>query len=592
MRFQVRAFCRCAAIAVALATHCGLALADVAGKAPPNPYQVERSWPPYFLEHKKLFTEQAGTYKAGKYPVWTVHVPGGWIGNSTIIEGDDGLIVYDTSVNVEAGKYIAEEIRKISDKPIKAIFYSHHHTDHYNGTSALVTPEQVADGSVKIYAWDNFEEEIANEFGAIMPRQMMGVFYYGPDLLPPEEEHYHGCCAPKILGEASGYIPPTNTFSEDTVLEIAGVRIEVFYTGGEAISEFGLYLPDFDMVLIADEFFYALANIHSIRGSKPRLPENYMKALDRVREIKPEWLLGSHIMPIQGRDDIQRYVTTSHDAIQYLWDQGIRYINKGYTPAELQAQFRELPPYLDLAPFTRPMYGTPWIIAPELYTGWVSWFGGDATDLSPTEPVEKARRLVALMGGRDKVLAAAKQAFDDGDGQFAAELTQLLVRIDNDDWDARHLKAAGLRQRGYQEINTIARAWYLNGANELDGKFNPAALMSLGMKTLQDRVAGGDLLETWRYQVDADKAGDKRMQLGFEFTDSGESYTVELRNSILEIRPGPLREGVPAVSLSSQQLREVLAGQPLPAGAGDAQALANLLGYLDRENPGFYMHVR
>lgn len=568
------------------------ASAQPAPQAPPNPYQVERSWPPYFLEHQKLFTEKAGTYKAGKYPVWTVHVPGGWIGNSTIIEGDDGLIVYDTSVNVEAGAFIAQEIRKISDKPIKAIFYSHHHTDHYNGTSALVTPEQVADGSVKIYAWDNFEEEIANEFGAILPRQLMGVFYYGPDLLPPEEKHYHGCCAPRVLGGKSGYIPPTDTFSEDTELTIAGVRIQVFYTGGEAISEFGLYLPDFDMVLIADEFFYALANIHSIRGSKPRLPENYMHALDTVREIKPEWLLGSHIMPIQGRDDIQRYVTTSHDAIQYLWDQGIRYINKGYTPAELQQQFKELPPYLDIAPYTRPMYGTPWIIAPELYTGWVSWFGGDATDLSPTEPVTKARRYVEMMGGRDKVLATAKQAFADGDGQFAAELTQLLVRIDNNDWDARHLKAASLRQRGYQEINTIARAWYLNGANELDGKVNPAGLMQLGMQSVQGRLSGGELLESWRYQVDPEKAGDSRVVLGFEFTDSGDSYAVELRNSILEISPGPLPDGMPAVRLTAQQLRDVLAGKPAPADAGDTAALAGMIAYLDRDSQGFYMHVR
>ena len=168
-----------AGIAAIVIMACNISLAAIAAPdVPPNPYEVERSWPPYFLEHQKLFTEKAGTYKAGKYPVWTVHVPDGWIGNSTIIEGKDGLIVYDTSVNEEAGAFIAAEIRKISDKPIKAIFYSHHHTDHYNGTSALVTPEQVADGSVKIYAWDNFEEEIANEFGAILPRQLMGVFYY------------------------------------------------------------------------------------------------------------------------------------------------------------------------------------------------------------------------------------------------------------------------------------------------------------------------------------------------------------------------------------------------------------------------------
>jgi alkyl sulfatase BDS1-like metallo-beta-lactamase superfamily hydrolase len=556
-----------------------------------NPYKVERTWPSYFLEHQKLFTEKAGTYKAGEYPVWTVHVPGGWIGNSTIIEGEDGLIVYDTSVNVEAGEFIAKEIRKISDKPIKAIFYSHHHTDHYNGTAALVTPEQVASGEVKIYAWENFEREIANEFGAILPRQLMGVFYYGPDMLPPEERHYHGCCSPRVLGGKPGYIPPTDTFSENTTLNIAGIEMEVFYTGGEAISEFGLHIPKFDMVLIGDEFFYALANVHSIRGSKPRLPENYMAALDTVREIQPEWLLGSHIMPIQGRKKIDQYVTTSRDAIQYIWDQSIRYINKGYTPRELQQQFRELPEYLDLDPFTRPMYGTPWIIAPELYTGWVSWFSGDSTDLSPTPPVEKARRMVALMGGRDRVLAEAEKSFRDGDVQFAAELTQMLVRIDHEDWDARHLKAASLRARGYRELNTIARAWYLNGANELEGKVDPAKLIHLGMNVMRHHQPGSQVLEEWRYQVDAEKAGDSRLTLGFEFTDSGDSYTVELRNSILEVSPG-LESGAPKVSLSAVQLRGVLDGQPLPEGAGDAEALQQLLGYLDREQKGFYMHVR
>jgi alkyl sulfatase BDS1-like metallo-beta-lactamase superfamily hydrolase len=196
------------------------------------------------------------------------------------------------------------------------------------------------------------------------------------------------------------------------------------------------------------------------------------------------------------------------------------------------------------------------------------------------------------MGGRDKVMAVAKQAFDDGDGQFAAELTQLLVRIDKDDWDARHLKAASLRQRGYQEINTIARAWYLNGANELDGKINPAVLMKLGMATVQGNLTGAELLQSWRYQVDAEKAGDKGIVLGLEFTDSGDSYTVELRNSILEISPGPVATEIPTVSLSAAQLRDILAGKPAPDGTGDTATLTSLLSYLDRENKGFYMHLR
>ncbi|KZX55151.1 hypothetical protein A3709_09190 [Halioglobus sp. HI00S01] len=307
---------RIAAVIVFLA---GLASALVYGQAEvleeQSPYHVERSWPAYFQEHKKLFTEKSGTYRAGEHRVWTVHVPGGWIGNSTIIEGEDGLIVYDTSVNVQAGEHIAREIRKISDKPIKAIFYSHHHTDHYNGTSALVSQAQVDRGEVQIYAWENFERELAQEFGAFLPRQLMGAFYYGPDLLGKDEQHYHGCCAPNILGGAPGYIRPTHTMDQDMSLQIAGVNLEVIYTGGEAISEFGLYLPDMNLMIMGDEFFYALANVHSIRGSKPRPPQNYIRALDRVRDIKPDWLLGSHIMPMGDAAEIQRAVTVSRDAI-------------------------------------------------------------------------------------------------------------------------------------------------------------------------------------------------------------------------------------------------------------------------------------
>ena len=82
------------------------------------------------------------------------------------------------------------------------------------------------------------------------------------------------------------------------------------------------------------------------------------------------------------------------------------------------------------------------------------------------------------------------------------------------------------------------------------------------------------------------------MALGFDFTDTGDSYTVILRHSILEISPGPVAADTPKVRLSAQQLRAVLAGEPAPDGAGDVQALDRLLGYLDREQTGFYMHVR
>jgi alkyl sulfatase BDS1-like metallo-beta-lactamase superfamily hydrolase len=562
----------------------------------PNPYDVERTWPPYFLEHRKLADERQGTYKAGPHPVWTVHVPDGWIGNSTIIEGDEGLIVYDTSVSIEAGEFIAAEIRKISDKPIVAIFYSHHHADHFGGTSALVSEEDVASGRVTIYAWDDFEAEVANEFGDILPRQAAGIAYYGGAVLPPEDLHHHGGIALRLSGGTSGYIPPTHVFSEDTELEIAGIRLRVFKTGGEAISEFGIHLPEFDMVIIADEFFYGLPNVHSIRGSKPREPENYMRALDRVRAIKPQWLLGSHIIPIEGRDEIYRLVTTFRDATQFLWDQSIRLINKGFTPTEMQHALKELPEHLVVPPYTTSTYGTPFTSVPEFFSGWVSWFDGDATNLLPTEPREHARRFVALMGGADRVLEEAKRSLADGDPQFAAELAQLVVSEDPGSRDARLVKAAALRARGYQELNPIARSWYLTGALELEGAFDPGAVVEQGLRSFAGALAASQVLHQWRFLVDPGVVGADGIVVAFEIVDSEERHVAELRNSVLLIDADGTAEAQATIRLSIERLRALAASQSLDEAdievTGDRAAADRLLAALDTSPPDFAMHSR
>lgn len=67
---------------------------------------------------------------------------------------------------------------------------------------------------------------------------------------------------------------------------------------------------------------------------------------------------------------------------------------------------------------------------------------------------------------------------------------------------------------------------------------------------------------------------------------------MELRNSILEIRQRAAPSGTPRVSLTAAQLGDILSAKPAPASAGDIDDLNRLLSYLDREQAGFYMHVR
>ncbi len=72
--------------------------------------------------------------------VWCI---GGYsLANTTVIEAEDGLIVYDTGDTREEAERIREAIEKISDKPIKVIIYSHSH--YALGAGALVDdPEEV-----------------------------------------------------------------------------------------------------------------------------------------------------------------------------------------------------------------------------------------------------------------------------------------------------------------------------------------------------------------------------------------------------------------------------------------------------------------
>ena len=48
------------------------------------------------------------------------------VANSTMVIGEDGIIIIDTLQTVESGKRALAEFRTITDKPVKAIIYTHH----------------------------------------------------------------------------------------------------------------------------------------------------------------------------------------------------------------------------------------------------------------------------------------------------------------------------------------------------------------------------------------------------------------------------------------------------------------------------------
>ncbi len=60
------------------------------------------------------------------------------LGNVTVVEQVDGLVVIDAAGSAAAGTEVARMIRTVSDKPVKTIILTHWHADHVLGAASLL----------------------------------------------------------------------------------------------------------------------------------------------------------------------------------------------------------------------------------------------------------------------------------------------------------------------------------------------------------------------------------------------------------------------------------------------------------------------
>jgi alkyl sulfatase BDS1-like metallo-beta-lactamase superfamily hydrolase len=173
--------------------------------------------------------------------------------------------------------------------------------------------------------------------------------------------------------------------------------------------------------------------------------------------------------------------------------------------------------------------------------------------------------MVRLMSGRDRVLEEADKAFTSGDPQFAAELTSYLIRVDQDDMEARKLKAAAFRQLGYAAINATWRGFYLTAARVLEGSLDPDAIYDMlgGFLISPDvlqRFPALNQVEGLPVRLKAEETIDLIVSVGFKYTDVGEDYTLEVRRGVAEVRRGLPSNALATVTGTRASIGPLLSG--------------------------------
>ncbi len=507
-----------------------------------NPYKVKRYAPKYFADHAKHFEEGTTTHPSA--PIWSITPPNAFA-TIHVIDAPKGLIVIDTGLNKEQMIPVAEKIKSLSDKPIKAIIYTHAHADHTGGVGAFVTAEQVKNGEVEIIADYKFMDAYISENASTGP--LMGqraVFMYGGALQPADRAQFTtGCCGHFSAG-STDFIPPTYVTDKDSeTRDVLGLEMTFVHSGGENSAHLVIYAPKYKTVFTGDELQGpAGPQLHSPRGTKFRDTNAWVIALDKIRALEPEHMLPGHGKAEYGKEKVDNILITYRDAMQFQHDQAIRLINQGKSPDDLANEII-IPDYLTLDPFTIQTYGNVKTNVRSYFTGYVSWFDGNPANLDPLPKTEEDAKLVEAMGGRDKVLKLAEKALADGDIKWSVALSDKLVRIDNNDMQSRYLKAAGLRHLGYANITSSSRGFYLSAADELDGLVDMNQIADIGRQVLSSPsviagMATATLMDNMRYKVIPDEVKATNTGYYFAFDDTSEEFTIYLRNGILEVNEG------------------------------------------------------
>lgn len=550
--------------------------------------------------HPSLWRQSGLAARQGLYEVveGIYQVRGLDLSNITFVEGDTGVIVIDPLISTETaaaalGLYRAHR----GERAVSAVIYTHSHADHFGGVLGVTSQAEVDAGRVPVIAPEGFIEHAVQEnvyAGTAMARR--AAYMYGT-LLEKGPNGQVGCGLGQAgsTGEVAVIVPTVDIAATGETHTVDGVEIEFqMAPGTEAPAEMHFYFPRFRALCMAENATHNLHNLLTLRGALVRDPHGWAgyltEAIDRFSD-RADVVFASHHWPTWGRERIVEFLSLQRDLYAYLHDQTLRQLNQGHTGIEIAENF-ELPPALKKAWHAHGYYGSVSHNVKAVYQRYMGWFDGNPARLWQHPPEALGPRYVAAIGGPDRVVEVARQAFEDGDYRWAATLLDHVIFTDIDHAAARELYADTLEQLAYGSENATWRNFFLSGATELrDGNFGtPQQTTSVSMVS---QLSPEQIFDTLAININGPRAWDLDVAVDLTFRDTGDNYRLTLRNGVLVYRKVPADSATARATVtfdSKMRLLALAAGDTASPGidvGGDESALPSIIGVVDRPDPGF-----
>lgn len=367
-------------------------------------------------------------------------------GNTTIIVGTEAAAVVDPGLFTN-GPRVVEELRHLTDLPLRYVIYTHGHYDHAFGTPALLEDAAArGDAPPDIVGHRNVArrfERYAKTAGHLAGTYDTQFALWGPG-------------GGDVVRHAR-YVPPTVAYEDRLVLEgLGGLSLECRHGLGETDDHTWVWIPGPKVIVGGDFIVSSLPN-----AGTPFRVQRYVlewaEALEEMAALEPVAIVSGH-GGVFGDHGHEMLLITA-EALRYLDAEVVRRLNEGQWQDQILAEV-ELPDHLAVSSYLQPLYGCTAFVVRDVMRRYMGWYDGNPSMLFPSRRADVATEVVALAGGAGPMLERARQlgtSSDTADIQRALHLVDFVVFDGGDQAsEARALKAELLEARAGQERSFVA----------------------------------------------------------------------------------------------------------------------------------------
>jgi cyclase len=213
--------------------------------------------------------------------------------NAGFIVGKDYVVVVDSLATVGLTRGFRDEIRKITDKPIRYLINTHHHGDHTYGNHVFAR--------ATIISHDRCRHELT-EAGIVDPNLLNAI-------LP--EFDFRGIAA----------TPADVTFDRQLTLHMDGKEIRLLHFGpGHTIGDLVVYLLD-EGIVFAGDFIFLYSTPLGMEGSFA----GWLKNLDSMAKLGARTYVPGHgpVCGIEGLNLCRDYLAFVRHEARKRFDKGM-----------------------------------------------------------------------------------------------------------------------------------------------------------------------------------------------------------------------------------------------------------------------------